>query len=137
MADKKKKNKKGFGNKSVAGKGSDMKNAAKAAKPIYKSVLYLLPKEVEVSEFAEALQLERKQVELWLAVNVMEIQLANGIMTFEDITEEVETAIAELNESGDCVKQVYAVDYDTADQEMVEKHLASLVAAFGGIVEEE
>ena len=111
------------------------KKNTKAGKPVYRSVMYLLPSQVEVSAFAEVLQLERKQVELWLAVNVMEIQLANGIMTLEDITEEVEDAIAELNENGDSIKQVYACDYDAADQDMVEKYLGKLVAAFGGRVE--
>lgn len=139
MADKKK-NKKGFGNKNTAAKGAkngDFKNVSKEVKHVYKSVLYLLPKTVEVSEFSEVLQLERKQVELWLAVNVMEIQLANGCMTLEDITEEVEKTIAEMNEGGDNIKQVYACDYDAADQEAVEKLFEKLVEAFGGRVEEE
>lgn len=116
---------------------SDKNKKKSNTKPVveksYCSVLYMLPEETEAAFLAEALPfMKTEAVEVWKAVNVLELSLENGTLTFEDITEDIDSEedqalLAKLN-----TKQVYACDYEASDRPSVQKIFKELLARFGG-----
>lgn len=99
----------------------------------YRSFLYMLPVEAKVKQLAEALDfLKREQVEIWTEVNLLELTLANGTLTFEDMMEELAgPEDARLLEEME-IKQVYACDYEAADAGEVQCILNVLTEKLGG-----
>lgn len=130
MADKKKKQK----NKWKGNKGSN-KVAEKVTVKEYKSFLYMLPETITAKELADKLAfMERETIEVWTEVNLLELTLEKGTLTFEDMMEDLSGAedVALLEELK--VKQVYACDYEASDAENVQKIMQCLIEAVGGIL---
>ncbi len=101
----------------------------------YRSFLYMLPVEAGAGKLAEALPfLERKSVEIWTEINLLEITLAGGTLTFEDMMPELcgkedEQLLADMG-----VKQVYACDYEAKDAKEVQAIMKALTESFGGFL---
>ncbi len=106
-----------------------------AEKKEYKSFLYMLPVEAGAGKLAGALPfLERKSVEIWTEMNLLEITLAGGALTFEDMMPELcgkedEKLLADME-----VKQVYACDYEAEDAKAVQEIMKALTESFGGFL---
>lgn len=126
MADKKKKQK---NNKT----GS--KTVQKAPVKEYRSFLYMIPEKVAAKELAEKLDFMAKEtVEVWTEVNLLELTLQSGTLTFEDMMEDLSGAEdATLLEKLE-VKQVYVCDYEASDAEIVQKIMKCLIETVGGIL---
>ena len=99
-----------------------------------KSFLFLLPEKVTAAELAGELGfLDRKQIEVWTDVNILELTFENGTLTFEDIMEELgaeDEALLTLTGK----KQVYACDYLEEDREMVKKVMKALTEKYFGVL---
>lgn len=100
-----------------------------------RNFLYLLPEPVVAANLAKVLDfLERRQIEIWTEVNLLELTFQAGTLTFEDMMPEL-TDEADLSLLADMgMKQVYACDYDAADAASVKKVMESLLACYGGIL---
>lgn len=101
----------------------------------YASFLYMLPEKLAAGELAATLDFIRKEaIEVWTEVNLLELTLQNGTLTFEDMQEELGSAEDEalLEQLG--VKQVYTCDYETADSKEVQKIMACLLERSGGFL---
>ena len=138
MADKKKKQKNNWKGSKEAGKGNASGNTtAKAMQKTpakeYRSFLYMLPDMITAKELAEKTDFVAKEsIEVWTEVNLLEITLENGTLTFEDMMED-------LSSAGDAalleklkVKQVYVCDYEALDAGNVQKIMRSLLESAGG-----
>lgn len=121
-------------------KSKNKDKSIKKAKPMQQersfcSVLYMLPDKVTVKQMAEALDfLPKEAVEIWTEVNLLEITLDNGTLTFEDMMEQIESkedvqTLAKLQ-----VSQVYACDYEASDKAAVRKVMETLIEKFGGFL---
>lgn len=138
MADKKKKQKSNWkgnkGSSKAAGKGTG-KVAGNTSAKEYRSFLYMLPENITAKELADKLDFMAKEtVEVWTEVNLLELTLQSGTLTFEDMMEDLggaedATLLEKLN-----VKQVYACDYEAADAENVQKIMKCLIEAVGGFM---
>ncbi|MBO5166653.1 MAG: hypothetical protein IJ405_00935 [Lachnospiraceae bacterium] len=138
MADKQKKQKSNWkgnkGSSKVAGKGTG-KVACNTSAKEYRSFLYMLPGKVTAKELADQLDfLAKETVEVWTEVNLLELTLQSGTLTFEDMMEDLggaedATLLEKLN-----VKQVYACDYEASDAENVQKIMKCLIDAVGGFM---
>ncbi len=101
----------------------------------YCSVLYMMPVEATAKQLAETLgYLARETVEIWTEVNLLEITLENGTLTFEDMMPQMERPedaqlLAKLQ-----VSQVYACDYEASDKAAVRKIMETLIENFGGFM---
>lgn len=99
----------------------------------YSSFLYMLPSKETVAELANALDfISPEAVEIWTELNLLELTLENGTLTFEDmmpqmIGKEDEALLKELK-----VNQVYACDYEAGDKQVVQKIVSFLQDKFGG-----
>lgn len=110
----------------------------KAGKPTVekheRSVLFLLPEKVTAAELAGELTfLDRKQIEVWTDVNILELTFENGTLTFEDIMQDLgvgDEALLSLIGK----KQVYACDYLEEDREMVKKVMKILIEKYLGVI---
>ena len=127
MADKKKK----IGKK--GNKGG--KTTANMSVKEYRSFLYMLPENITAKELADKLDFMAKEtVEVWTEVNLLELTLENGTLTFEDMMEDLNsTEDAALLEKLE-VKRVYACDYEASDAENVQKIMKCLIEAVGGFM---
>lgn len=100
-----------------------------------RSFLYLLPERVTASGLAAVPDfLEPRRIEVWTEVNLLELTLTNGTLTFEDLMPEL-TAEADqklLAQMG--MKQVYACDYEAADAGEVRRVMECLLMRCGGIL---
>lgn len=110
----------------------------KAGKPTVekheRSVLFLLPEKVTAAELAGELTfLDRKQIEVWTDVNILELTFENGTLTFEDIMQDLgagdEALLSSIGK-----KQVYACDYLEEDREMVKKVMKILIEKYLGVI---
>ena len=138
MADKKKKAKNNLkgnkGSSKAAGKGAG-KVAGNTSAKEYRSFLYMIPEKVTAKELADKLDfMEKETVEVWTEVNLLELTLENGTITFEDMMEDLNGAadlalLEKLN-----VKQVYACDYEASDAENVQKIMKCLIETVGGFM---
>ena len=99
------------------------------------SFLYMLPAEADVRALAEALDfLDEAAVEIWTEINLMELTLLGGAMTFEDKMADMQgetdaSLLAALQ-----VKQVYACDYEARDREAVRRIMEELIEKLGGFI---
>ena len=99
------------------------------------SFLYMLPAEADVRALAEALDfLDEAAVEIWTEINLMELTLLGGAMTFEDMMADMQgetdaSLLAALQ-----VKQVYACDYEARDREAVRRIMEELIEKLGGFI---
>ena len=97
------------------------------------SFLYMLPEDTDVLRLSEALDfMAEKAVEIWTEINLMELTLKNGTMTFEDLMPDMQgeadgKLLDELK-----VKQVYACDYEARDREEVRRIMEALTKKLGG-----
>ena len=114
-------------------KHNHTKSVQKKSNP--KSFFFLLKEEVSVAEFVRELTfLEKKQIEIWTDVNVLELSFENGTLTFEDMKEELnEEECAILSEMGR--KQIFACDYLEADEDMVKRVMQVLQEKFDGVID--
>lgn len=121
-------------------KSKNKDKSIKKAKPMQQersfcSVLYMLPDGGTAKQMAEALDfLPKEAVEIWTEVNLLEITLENGTLTFEDMMEQMESPedkqlLAKLQ-----VGQVYACDYEASDKAEVCKIMETLIEKFGGFL---
>lgn len=97
------------------------------------SFLYMLPEAADVRRLSEALDfMTEKAVEIWTEINLMELTLKGGTMTFEDLMPDMqgETDGKLLDELK--VKQVYACDYEARDREEVRRIMEALTKKLGG-----
>lgn len=136
MADKKKKQKNSGKGSKGAGKGNGSSGTMlKAPVKEYRSFLYMIPEKVTAKELADKLDFMTKEtVEVWTEVNLLELTLQSGTLTFEDMMEDLsgaeDVALLEKLE----VKQVYACDYEASDAETVQKIMKCLIEAVGGFM---
>lgn len=99
----------------------------------YSSFLYMLPSKETVGELAKAVDFVSPDViEIWTELNLMELTLENGTLTFEDMMpqmteKEDEALLQELK-----VNQVYACDYEAGDKQVVQRIVSCLQDKFGG-----
>ena len=97
------------------------------------SFLYMLPEDTDVRRLSEALDfMAEKAVEIWTEINLMELTLKGGTMTFEDLMPDMQgeadgKLLDELK-----VKQVYACDYEARDREEVRRIMEALTKKLGG-----
>lgn len=121
-------------------KSKNKERTMKKAKPmqqerIFCSALYMMPAAATAKQLAEALDfLPREAVEIWTEVNLLEITLDNGTLTFEDMMEQLESKedvqlLKKLQ-----VSQVYACDYEASDREAVCKIMETLIEKYGGFL---
>lgn len=100
----------------------------------YRSFLYMLPGTVTAAELANVLDfISPEAVEIWTEINLLELSLENGTLTFEDMMSQLgngdEALLKDLK-----VSQVYACDYEAGDRQMVQKIVGSLQNKYGGFL---
>lgn len=113
-------------------KQSSKSKPVKPAKPKEGSFLYLLPEEISAKQLHDGLDfLEAKQLEVWTELNLLEVTVDEGTITFEDMRDnlgEEDTGIL----AGMGMKKVYAVDYYLSDNGILRKVMETLISKFGG-----
>lgn len=121
-------------------KSKNTEKNKKKAKPIkqeiaFCSVLYMLPEAVTAKQMAETLDfLPKEAVEVWTEVNLLEIMLENGTLTFEDMMEQMgNPEDVQLLEKLQ-VRQVYACDYAASDKAKVRRIMEILIEKLGGFL---
>ncbi len=130
MADKKKKQKNNWKGHKGSGKAAE-----KVPVKEYKSFLYMLSENITAKELADKLAfMERETIEVWTEVNLLELTLENGTITFEDMMEDLSGAEDMVLLEKLKVKQVYACDYEASDAENVQKIMKCLLEAAGGFM---
>lgn len=101
----------------------------------YSSFLYMLPGKETVEELTKAMDcINPDAIEIWTELNLLELTLDNGTLTFEDMMpqmmeKEDEALLKELK-----VNQVYACDYEAGDRLIVQKIVSCLTDKFGGFL---
>lgn len=123
------------GKKKKQGKQGSKVSQAENKERHFRSFLYMLPVEADVKQLAEVLDfLGREQIEIWTEVNLLELTLTNGTLTFEDMMAEMERPedAALLREME--IKQVYACDYEAADALEVRHIMSALTEQLGGLL---
>ena len=122
-------------------KGNKKKTNSSASKAAPKqeetlNFLYMLPEVTDVRRLSEALDdfMAEEAVEIWTEINLMELTLKGSVMTFEDLTPDMqgETDLKLLDELK--VKQVYTCDYEARDREEVKRIMEALTKKLGGFV---
>lgn len=105
---------------------------ASASKPKEGSFLYLLPDETSAKELHGALDfLNEKQLEVWTELNLLEVTVDEGTVTFEDMKDNLNGEDFKTLEAL-AVKKVYAVDYYLSDRGVLRKIMEALISKFGG-----
>lgn len=123
---------------SEKGKKKKLHSGASKAAPKQEEILnflYMLPEAADVRRLSEALDfMAEKAVEIWTEINLMELTLKGGTMTFEDLVPEMqgETDRKLLDELK--VMQVYTCDYEARDREEVRRIMEALIKKLGGFV---
>ena len=118
-------------------KGKKKKPYSGAAKAAPKqeevlSFLYMLPETADVRRLSEALDfMAEEAVEIWTEINLMELTLQGGAMTFEDLMPDMQGEDGKLLDELK-VKQVYACDYEARDREEVRQIMEALTKKLGG-----
>ena len=103
-------------------------------KTVEKSFLYLLPEKHTAEELAQVLTdtgFERKKVEIWKEINLLELTPENGSVYVEDFEESLR------KEDGDTLarlgmQQVYSVTYPAEEAKSIKEIIKKWTASFGG-----
>lgn len=99
------------------------------------SFLYMLPVSANVRKLADALDfVDESRVEIWTEVNLMELALQGGVMTFEDLMPDIRGAEDERLLGELAVKQLYACDYEARDSAEVKRIMETLTEKLGGFI---
>lgn len=103
-------------------------------KTVEKSFLYLLPEKHMAEELAQVLTdtgFDKKKVEIWKEINLLELTLENGSVYVEDFEEslrkEDEDTLSRLG-----MQQVYSVTYPAEEAKSVKEIMQKWMASFGG-----
>lgn len=116
-------------------KGKKKKGNSGAAKAVPKQeagFLYMLPEAADVHRLSEALDfMAEEAVEIWTEINLMELTLKGGTMTFEDLMPDMQETDEKLLDELK-VRQVYACDYEVQDREEVRRIMEALTKKLGG-----
>ncbi len=103
-------------------------------KTVEKSFLYLLPEKHTAEELAQMLTdagFDKKKVEIWKEINLLELTLENGSVYVEDFEESLRKE-DEDTLSGLGMQQVYSVTYPAEDAKSVKEIMQKWQASFGG-----
>lgn len=103
-------------------------------KTVEKSFLYLLPEKHMVEELAQVLTdtgFDKKKVEIWKEINLLELTLENGSVYVEDFEESLRKE-DEDTLSGLGMQQVYSVTYPAEEAKSVKEIMQKWMASFGG-----
>lgn len=103
-------------------------------KTVEKSFLYLLPEKHTAEELAQVLTdagFERKKVEIWKEINLLELTPENGSVYVEDFEESLRKE-DEDTLSGLGMQQVYSVTYPAEEAKSVKEIMQKWRASFGG-----
>ena len=94
--------------------------------------MYLLPDETSAKELQGVLDfLGEKQLEVWTELNLLEVTVDEGTVTFEDMKDNLSGEDFKTLEVLE-VKKVYAVDYYLSDRGVLRKIMEALISEFGG-----
>ncbi len=103
-------------------------------KTVEKSFLYLLPEKHTAEELAQVLTdagFDKKKVEIWKEINLLELTPENGSVYVEDFEEslrkEDEDTLSRLG-----MQQVYSVTYPAEEAKSVKEIMQKWQASFGG-----
>lgn len=103
-------------------------------KTVEKSFLYLLPEKHTAGELAQVLTdagFDKKKVEIWKEINLLELTLENGSVYVEDFEEslrkEDEDTLSNLG-----MQQVYSVTYPAEEAKSVKEIMQKWQASFDG-----
>ncbi len=103
-------------------------------KTVEKSSLYLLPEKHTAEELAQVLTdagFDKKKVEIWKEINLLELTLENGSVYVEDFEESLRKE-DEDTLSGLGMQQVYSVTYPAEEAKSVKEIMQKWMASFGG-----
>ena len=103
-------------------------------KTVEKSFLYLLPEKHTAEELAQVLTdagFDKKKVEIWKEINLLELTLENGSVYVEDFEESLRKE-DEDTLSGLGMQQVYSVTYPAEEAKSVREIMQKWMAYFGG-----
>lgn len=103
-------------------------------KTVEKSFLYLLPEKHTAEELAQVLTdagFDKKKVEIWKEINLLELTLENGSVYVEDFEESLRKE-DENTLSGLGMQQVYSVTYPAEEAKSVKEIMQKWMASFGG-----
>ncbi len=103
-------------------------------KTVEKSFLYLLPEKHTAEELAQVLTdagFDRKKVEIWKEINLLELTPENGSVYVEDFEESLRKE-DEDTLSGLGMQQVYSVTYPAEEAKSVKEIMQKWLASFGG-----
>lgn len=103
-------------------------------KTVEKSFLYLLPEKHTAEELAQVLTdagFDKKKVEIWKEINLLELTLENGSVYVEDFEESLRKE-DEDTLSGLGMQQVYSVTYSAEEAKSVREIMQKWMASFGG-----
>lgn len=103
-------------------------------KTVEKSFLYLLPEKHTAEELAQVLTdagFDKKKVEIWKEINLLELTLENGSVYVEDFEESLRRE-DEDTLSGLGMQQVYSVTYPAEEAKSVREIMQKWMASFGG-----
>lgn len=103
-------------------------------KTVEKSFLYLLPEKHTAEELAQVLidtGFDKKKVEIWKEINLLELTLENGSVYVEDFEESLRKE-DEDTLSGLGMQQVYSVTYPAEEAKSVKEIMQKWMASFGG-----
>lgn len=103
-------------------------------KTVEKSFLYLLSEKHTAEELAQVLTdagFDKKKVEIWKEINLLELTLENGSVYVEDFEESLRKE-DEDTLSGLGMQQVYSVTYPTEEAKSVKEIMQKWQASFDG-----
>ena len=103
-------------------------------KTVEKSFLYLLPEKHTAEELAQVLTdagFDKKKVEIWKEINLLELTSENGSVYVEDFEESLRKE-DEDTLSGLGMQQVYSVTYPAEEAKSVREIMQKWMASFGG-----
>lgn len=103
-------------------------------KTVEKSFLYLLPEKHTAEELAQVLTdagFDKKKVEIWKEINLLELTLEKGSVYVEDFEESLRKE-DEDSLSGLGMQQVYSVTYPAEEAKSVKEIMQKWQASFDG-----
>ena len=103
-------------------------------KTVEKSFLYLLPEKHTAEELAQVLTdagFDKKKVEIWKEINLLELTLENGSVYVEDFEESLRKE-DEDTLSGLGMQKVYSVTYPAEEAKSVKEIMQKWQASFDG-----
>lgn len=103
-------------------------------KTVEKSFLYLLPEKHTAEELAQVLTdagFDKKKVEIWKEINLLELTLENGSVYVEDFEESLRKE-DEDTLSGLGMQQVYLMTYPAEEAKSVKEIMQKWQASFDG-----